>query len=402
MSKMKIGMMSMLFGSGLMYWIYNRKNKDNILLKNNEDNRKMKLFLINSHINDEKIKELEKVNNDLEIIKLSNYNQINHFVLNDKNKLNILHNYKNSSIIGINAYGDIETFTDEQINQIHSIYQLPFFERLTIMNTKDKLFQLNINDFILLYTTNQKVNEINYEDNKFVLFRKIYREIFHSLNLSFYVLIPKYYIKELHNNKSFNTKNRIYLISRNNYIHQKLLPKNAKYITIDNEEFIFNDLTNELSLSNYMKILITKGNFYFYIKINQKIKNIIDNLNTIFTNIGYYAIYGNMYNQNHKVQLINFLDKYKSKLNNTKESSNCSPLIVIDNMYHKKEYPYLIQTFKDKYFNLKNYTLQNVKFESEIPYYEPKVLKKKILNITNIKWYNDITFEQNDYINNKY
>ena len=80
----------------------------------------------------------------------------------------------------------------------------------------------------------------------------------------------------------------------------------------------------------------------------------------------------------------------------------CSPLIVIDNICHKKEEPYLIQTFKDKYFNLMNYTLQNVKFESEIPYHEPKVLKKKILNISNIKWYNDINFEQNDYFNNKY
>ena len=43
-----------------------------------------------------------------------------------------------------------------------------------------------------------------------------------------------------------------------------------------------------------------------------------------------------------------------------------------------------------------------VKFESEISYHEPKVLKKKILNISNIKWYNDINFEQNDYFNNKY
>ena len=402
MNKMKFGLMGMLFSSGIMYWIYNKKYKDNISLKYNDENRKMKLFLINSHIKDEKIKELENANKDLEIIKMHNYNEINQFFLNDKNKLNIIHNYKNNSIIGINAYGDIEAFTEQRINQIHSLNQLTFFERLTIMNTKDKLFQLNNNDFILLYTTNQKDNEINYEENKFVLFRKIYREIFRNLNLSFYVLIPKYFIKELHSNESFNTNNRIYLISRNNYIHQKLTPKNAKYITIDSEEFVFIDITDEISLSNYMKVLITKGNFYFYIKINQTIKNIIENLNTIFSNIGYYALYGNMLNPNHKMQIINFLEKYKSKLNNKKDSTDCYPLIVIDNMYHKKEEPYLIQTFKDKYFNLMNYTLQNVKFESEIPYHEPKVLKKKILNISNIKWYNDINFEQNDYFNNKY
>ena len=29
-------------------------------------------------------------------------------------------------------------------------------------------------------------------------------------------------------------------------------------------------------------------------------------------------------------------------------------------------------------------------------------MEKKILNISNIKWYNDINFEQNDYFNNKY
>lgn len=402
MNKMKFGLMGMLCSSGIMYWIYNKKYKDNISLKHNDDNRKMKLFLINSHIKDEKIKELENVNKDLEIIIMRNYNEINQFFLNDKNKLNIIHNYKNNSIIGINAYGDIEAFTEQQINQIHSLNQLTFFERLTIMNTKDKLFQLNNNDFILLYTTNQKDNEINYEENKFVLFRKLYREIFRNFNLSFYVLIPKYFIKELHANESFNTNNRIYLISRNNNIHKKLALKNAKYITIDNEEFVFIDLTDEISLSNYMKVLVTKGNFYFYIKINQTIKNIIENLNTIFTHIGYYALYGNMLNPNHKMQFINFLEKYKTKLNNTKHSTDCSPLIVIDNICHKKEEPYLIQTFKDKYFNLMNYTLQNVKFESEIPYHEPKVLKKKILNISNIKWYNDINFEQNDYFNNKY
>ena len=47
---------------------------------------------------------------------------------------------------------------------------------------------------------------------------------------------------------------------------KKLALKNAKYITIDNEEFVFIDLTDEISLSNYMKVLVTKGNFYFYIK----------------------------------------------------------------------------------------------------------------------------------------
>ena len=78
MNKMKFGLMGMLCSSGIMYWIYNKKYKD---IKHNDENRKMKLFLINSHIKDEKIKELENVNKDLEIIKMRNYNEIKQFFL---------------------------------------------------------------------------------------------------------------------------------------------------------------------------------------------------------------------------------------------------------------------------------------------------------------------------------
>ena len=58
----------------------------------------------------------------------------------------------------------------------------------------------------------------------------------------------------------------------------------------------------------------------------------------------------------------------------------------------------LIQTFADKYFPINT---SQIKIESPIAHYEPKVLKKKIIDVNALKWYKDITIAENDYFNLK-
>ena len=148
-------------------------------------------------------------------------------------------------------------------------------------------------------------------------------------------------------------------------------------------------------MSNYMRILISKGNFFYYINnINKKAKNIIESLNTIFPHKGYYAYISNFANTNHKKSLLSFISQYKSNLS----KEDASPIIIIDNSSYKEKFPMLIQTFADKYCTINT---SHIKIESPIAHYEPKVLKKKIIDVNELKWYKDITIAENDYFNQK-
>ena len=369
-------------------------------------NQKPKLFILNSEIPGNQIINYPFLPNDLEIYNLNvNDTQIS------KSLLNIMNYYSNNiynsnkifdfSIknlnIAISPYGDIKKINNNSF--ITDDKELPIFERLNILNKKENILNMKERDFIILYCTNEEKDKISYSLNEFVIFRYMFRKMIKNLNVSFYVMIPNYYIDEL---KSIEKNNKIYIIQRKNSINKngELINNNSKKITIESQDFLFTDITDDISneVNNYkkgfMKILINKGNFFYYIYQKLYPKNLMEMLNSFFPKNGYYLILCNLFYPEHKNEIIKFISEYKKNLNLIE---NNNPIILNDHYNNKYEKIQIYQGFKDKYFDLTKYSLKDIEIKENIPYYEKRVMKKKIIDIDNIKWYKDISFDKNSY-----
>ena len=228
----------------------------------------------------------------------------------------------------------------------------------------------------------------------------MFRKMIKNLNVNFYVMIPNYYIDEL---KSIEKNNKIYIIQRKNSINKNgelINNNNSKKITIESQEFLFTDITDDISneINNYkkgfMKILINRGNFFYYIYQKFYPKNLMEMLNSFFPKNGYYLIMCNLFYPEHKNEIIKFISEYKKNINLIE---NNNPIILNDHYYNKYEKIQIYQGFKDKYFDLTKYSLKDIEIKEDIPYYEKRVMKKKIIDIDNIKWYKDISFDKNSY-----
>jgi hypothetical protein len=187
----------------------------NNLSKFNFYNKRPKLLLINSSIPTCQIMNSHFLPKNLDIYKISleeNKNKKseiyylnnilgfygnNIYNINTQNKP-IDPNKKNQNI-AINSYGDIKCISNEKINEmeynkriggtnkknIFNFYKkyknknsgLSIFERLNILNTKDKLFKMKNHDFMLLYCTKQNKDKIAYSLKEFVIYRYIFRKI---------------------------------------------------------------------------------------------------------------------------------------------------------------------------------------------------------------------------------
>ena len=180
---------------------------------------------------------------------------------------------------------------------------LSIFERLNILNTKDKLLKMKNHDFMLLYCTKQNKDKIAYSLKEFVIYRYIFRKILKGYNIKFYTKINDYKINELDNNELIDTDNHVYIVQKQNIINKELfkntetidtsLPLNHKNVTeelsnylnkknlivkIDNNNFYFTDITKDLDdnfKNNYMNKLITKGNVFYYINNNKNKKKLL-------------------------------------------------------------------------------------------------------------------------------
>ena len=369
-------------------------------------NQKPKLFILNSEIPGNQIINYPFLPNDLEIYNLNvNDTQIS------KSLLNIMNYYSNNiynsnkifdfSIknlnIAISPYGDIKKINNNSF--ITDDKELPIFERLNILNKKENILNMKERDFIILYCTNEEKDKISYSLNEFVIFRYMFRKMIKNLNVNFYVMIPNYYIDEL---KSIDKNNKIYIIQRKSSINKngELINNNSKKITIESQDFLFTDITDDISneVNNYkkgfMKILINKGNFFYYIYQKLYPKNLMEMLNSFFPKNGYYLILCNLFYPEHKNEIIKFISEYKKNLNLIE---NNNPIILNDHYNNKYEKIQIYQGFKDKYFDLTKYSLKDIEIKENIPYYEKRVMKKKIIDIDNIKWYKDISFDKNSY-----
>ena len=135
--------------------------------------------------------------------------------------------------------------------------------------------------------------------------------------------------------------------------------------------------------------------FYFIQNENNITKNIIENLNLLLKKKNYIYIQSNFYYQ--KNQIKKFFDELKKY--------NLNTLIILNHNYNYKQNDIeIIQTFKDKYFNLKEYTLKNVNMNNineHYKYFSYNILKKKFLDINNLQFYNDIKFEENSLFTKK-
>ena len=369
-------------------------------------NQKPKLFILNSEIPGNQIINYPFLPNDLEIYNLNvNDTQIS------KSLLNIMNYYSNNiynsnkifdfSIknlnIAISPYGDVKKINHNSF--ITDDKELPIFERLNILNKKENILNMKERDFIILYCTNEEKDKISYSLNEFVIFRYMFRKMIKNLNVNFYVMIPNYYIDEL---KSIDKNNKIYIIQRKSSINKngELINNNSKKITIESQDFLFTDITDDVSneVNNYkkgfMKILINKGNFFYYIYQKLYPKNLMEMLNSFFPKNGYYLILCNLFYPEHKNEIIKFISEYKKNLNLIE---NNNPIILNDHYNNKYEKIQIYQGFKDKYFDLTKYSLKDIEIKDNIPYYEKRVMKKKIIDIDNIKWYKDISFDKNSY-----
>jgi hypothetical protein len=232
-----------------------------------------------------------------------------------------------------------------------------------------------------------------YNSNNFIIFRYLFRKLYKFLNLKFYVMIDDYKIKEL------NLKeNNFFCIQRKNFLNENFDKKTE--LKINNQTFFITNLTNELNIKNYkdnfLKILTNKLNMFYFIQNENNItKNIIENLNLLLKKKNYIYIQSNFYYQ--KNQIKKFYEELKK--------NNLNSLIILNHNYNYKQNDIeIIQTFKDKYFNLKEYTLKNVNMNNineHYKYFSYNILKKKFLDINNLQFYNDIKFEENSLFTKK-
>ena len=220
--------------------------------------------------------------------------------------------------IAISPYGDVKKINNNSF--ITDDKELPIFERLNILNKKENILNMKERDFIILYCSNEEKDKISYSLNEFVIFRYMFRKMIKNLNVNFYVMIANYYIDEL---KSIEKNNKIYIIQRKSSINQngELININSKKITIDSQEFLFTDITDDISneVNNYkkgfMKILINRGNFFYYIYEKLYPKNLMEMLNSFFPKNGFYSIICNLFYPEHKKEIIKFISEYKKNLN---------------------------------------------------------------------------------------
>ena len=349
-------------------------------------NQRPKLLIINSEIPGNQIINYPFLPNDLEIY---DFNCNNQKISNSL--LNIMKYYSNNIYnsnkkfdfsvpnlnIAISPYGDIKKINYHSL--IKEDKELPIFERLNILTKKENILNMKERDFILLYCSNEEKNKISYSLNEFVIFRYMFRKMIKNLNVNFYVKIPNYYIDELNN---LENNNKIYIVQRTNSINQneKLINLKDKKIIIDNQEFSFIDITDDIlnEINNYkksfMKILINKGNFFYYIYEKLTPKNLMEMLNLFFPKNGYYSIICNLFYPEHKNQIIKFISEYKNNLNIIENNNS---IILNDHYNNKYEKIQIYQGFKKKYFDLTKYSLKDVEIKEEIPFYKKRVMKKK-------------------------
>ena len=391
-------------------------NNDSIIKNNRQlyknissfsySNQKPKLFILNSEIPGNQIINYPFLPNDLEIYnlnvndtKISNsLSNIMKYYSNNIYNSNKIFDFSIKNLnIAISPYGDIKKINNNSF--ITDDKELPIFERLNILNKKENILNMKERDFIILYCSNEEKDKISYSLNEFVIFRYMFRKMIKNLNVNFYVMISNYYIDEL---KSIDKNNKIYIIQRKSSINKngELINNKSKKITIESQEFLFTDITDDISneINNYkkgfMKILINRGNFFYYIYQKFYPKNLMEMLNSFFPKNGYYLILCNLFYPEHKNEIIKFISEYKKNINLIE---NNNPIILNDHYYNKYEKIQIYQGFKDKYFDLTKYSLKDIEIKDNIPYYEKRVMKKKIIDIDNIKWYKDISFDKNSY-----
>ena len=426
----------------------------NNLSKFNFNNKRPKLLLINSNIPICQIMNSHYLPKNLDVYKISleeNKNKKseiyylnnilgfygnNIYNINKQNK-QIDPNKKNQNI-AINSYGDIKFITNDKINEMEyekrtknkknkfNIYKkyknkktgLSIFERLNILNDKNKFLKMGSNDFMLLYCTKQNKDKIAYSLKEFVIYRYIFIKILKGYNIKFYTKINDYKISELDNNELIDTDNHVYIVQKQNMINKELfkgietidtsLPLNHKNVTeelsnfltkknlivkIDNNNFYFTDITKDLDnnyKNNYMNKLITKGNLFYYInnnknKLNISIDNYFKELNRCFPKNGFFHIFCNLFCSNHINQLIHFIKEYKNNIN---KIENNTPILVNDCLSILKPDINILQFFKEKYYEkdifgkeiLKNNNINN-----------GVIFKKKIFDIKKapLIWLND-------------
>ena len=364
-------------------------------------NNHPKLLILNSDIPNCQLINNKSLPKDIEIYKIQTdlqnsskiQNIINYYCNNSYNNENVnkIDLFKNNLNIAINSYGDIKILNDNKLRKDERNFSI--FERLNVLTNIDKILFMKHYNFYFIYKSNEKKDNIIYNSNNFIIFRYLFRKLYKFLNLKFYVMIDDYKIKEL------NLKeNNFFCIQRKNFLNENFDKKTE--LKINNQTFFITNLTNELNIKNYkdnfLKILTNKLNMFYFIQNENNItKNIIENLNLLLKKKNYIYIQSNFYYQ--KNQIKKFFDELKKY--------NLNTLIILNHNYNYKQNDIeIIQTFKDKYFNLKEYTLKNVNMNNineHYKYFSYNILKKKFLDINNLQFYNDIKFEENSLFTKK-
>ena len=364
-------------------------------------NNHPKLLILNSDIPNCQLINNKSLPNDIEIYKIQSdlqnsskiQNILNYYCNNSYNNENInkIDLFKNNLNIAINSYGDIKILDDNKLRKDEKNFSI--FERLNVLTNIDKILFMKHYNFYFIYKSNEKKDNIIYNTNNFIIFRYLFRKLYKFLNLKFYVMIDDYKINEL------NLKeNNFFCIQRKNFLNENFDKKTE--FKINNQTFFITNLTNEFNIKNYknnfLKILTNKLNMFYFIQNENNItKNIIENLNLLLKKKNYIYIQSNFYYQ--KNQIKKFYEELKK--------NNLNSLIILNHNYNYKQNDIeIIQTFKDKYFNLKEYTLKNVNMNNINEYYKYfsyNILKKKFLDINNLKFYNDIKFEENSLFSKK-
>ena len=422
----------------------------NNLSKFNFNNKRPKLLLINSDLPICQIMNSRRLPKNLDVYKISfegnnksemyYLNNILGFYANNIYNINFQQKpfdpKKKNQNIAINSYGDVKKISNEKINNMEydnnkksylskmfGIFNknknkgLNIFKKLNILNNKEKFIKMGTHDFMLLYCTKQNKDKIPYSLKEFVIYRYIFRKLLKGCNIRFYTKINDYKINELDKNELIDTDNHIYIVQKQNNINKELfkdvetidtsLPINNKnvkdelntflskknlIVKIDNINFYFTDITKDLDnnfKNNYMNKLISKGNFFYYIKNNEfkinnnNIKCYFQQINKCFSKNGYFHIICNLFNSGHRKQLIDFISEYKKNINKVDDNT---PLLVNDCLSIIKPDINVLQFFKQKYYEINKFPF-NLKLKYNINYNKNEqcmsgiIFKKKLFDI---------------------
>lgn len=319
-----------------------------------------------------------------------------------------------ASVILMNKYGDLLSYTSEEFNNVMEVQQnIGLYDGILAFPPKKELLKMNDHDYLIAYYVNEKEGDtLHYSDNDFTLFRKLSAFLTFS-NITYAIAkeeTASYIFESIP-----NARKGIYIIKRQNAYE---IVKTATRVNPDGEDFIVTPITSKFgedfskevleafndkkkSISLFQNLCLKSGLKFFSYSSNGISKiNALELFPMFYQDMPYYIFFTDMTLDKNRENLNKiFSELKKSAVENNSDSYY--QFMVVDNSIHKGEST-LVKTFEDKFFKTPVF---KSKIIGQIDHFKPELSKKIIINdfseesIAKIINTPNVTFEQNSLIN---